>query len=643
MPAYKDNSGTPIVLGSEIGKGGEGSVYEIPSNPKLVAKIYHGPIKPIHAEKLAAMVTTGTPDVLKVAAWPVSILQSNGKTVGLLMPKFDRSNKPIHELYGPKTRLREFPTANWGFLIHVATNMARGFAAVHNAGHIIGDVNHGNMLVSSKGTTAFIDCDSFQIRSNGRVFLCEVGVPTYTPPELQNRPFNSIQRTANHDAFGLAVLVFHLLFMGRHPFAGRFSGKGDMDIEKAISEFRFPFGRSAAQMMMSPPPNSLLLNQVSQAIANGFEKAFSPDAVKGIPRPTATEWLSILSQASKELTRCKTNPVHVFFSHLSSCPWCNIESRGIVLFVEFGPIFTTSLNVDQSWRKISSLPPLGVLRQITALHNQGLSVLPTPESEALGRQRRRRIGIGIITVIVTVLIAATLVPNGAVSLGLILGSIFFAYKFPQPLQKQKEIALGTFKSYQQRFQNLQNSYAAECSDQSFVSKSQELSQLRNQYNALPVERKRKLQQLEVNKYQLQLLRHLDKFGVQDAVISGIGPGRKQMLISYGVDSAADVTAASLDQVPNIGPKLAANILAWRTRLERTFKFDASEPVDKKEIEKIDRELRAKSRQLEQSVSRCAQEAAVSHATILAKRKTYLDQLESAVRQLAQAEENHKAS
>lgn len=643
MPPFKDSTGKQIVLGGEIGKGGEGSVFELPLDPTLVAKIYHRPITPIHAEKLAAMVSTGTPDVLKMAAWPVSTLQSNGKTVGLLMPKVDRSDKPIHELYGPKTRLREFPTANWGFLIHVATNVARGFAAVHNAGHVIGDVNHGNVLVSSKGTTAFIDCDSFQIRSNGRVFLCEVGVPTYTPPELQNRLFNSVQRTANHDAFGLAVLVFHLLFMGRHPFAGRFSGNGNMDIERAIEEFRFPFGRAASQMMMSPPPHSLLLNQVSQTVANAFEKAFSLEAARGGSRPTATEWLSVLSQASKELTRCKSNPVHVFFAQLSTCPWCGIESQGIILFVEFGPIFTTSLNVDEAWRRIASLPPLGALPRITAIHNQSLSISPTPESRALGRRRRKRISIGIIAVIVAVVLAAVFVPNGILSLGLILASIIFAFKFPQGLQKQKAIALGTFQSYQQRFQSLQNSYDAECCDQLFVSKVQELNQLRNEYNGLPLERKRRLQQLEVNKHQLQLLRYLDKYSVQDAQISGIGPGRKQMLISFGVDSAADVTATNLDKVPSIGPKLGAQILAWRSRLERSFRFDVREPVDKKEIDKIDRELGAKSRQLEQSVSRCAQEAGVSHAMILAKRKTYLDQLESTVRQMAQAEENYKAS
>jgi DNA-binding helix-hairpin-helix protein with protein kinase domain len=643
MRAVNDSNGKQIILGNEIGKGGEGAVFELPAYPTLVAKIYHRPVKGIKADKLTAMVRAGTPDVLKISAWPISTLHSNGQTIGLLMPKIERSDKPIHELYTPKTRLREFPTANWNFLIHVATNIARGFAAIHNAGHVIGDVNHGNVLVSPKGTTAFIDCDSFQVRSNGRIFLCEVGVPTYTPPELQNKLFNTVERTSNHDAFGLAVLVFHLLFMGRHPFAGRFTGKGEMPIERAIAEFRFPFGRAAQQLMMRPPPNSLVLSQVPPPLGNAFEKAFSLEAARGSLRPTAFEWIDILGQTSKELARCKSNPVHLYFARLQACPWCEIESHGIVLFVEFGPIFTTSLNVDDLWRKIAALPALGAPPRITAVHGRNLSILPTSESKSLGRSRRMRIAIGIIAVIVAVLCAVLIMPNGALSLGLIVGSIAFAYKFPQALQKQKGVALTEFKNYEQRFQALQNSYAAECGDQFFASKVQEMAQLRNEYNGLPLERKRQLQALENRKYQLQLNRYLDTFSVQNARISGIGVGRKQMLASFGIDSAADVSPSNLDQVPNIGPKLAAKILAWRSSLERTFKFNASEPVDKQAVDKIDRELRVRSKKLEQSVSRCAHEAIASHATIVAKRKTYHDQIESATRQLAQAEENYKAS
>ena len=53
----------------------------------------------------------------------------------------------------------------------------------------------------------------------------------------------AVRRTPTHTAYGLAVLLFHLLFMGRHPFAGRFHGVGEMPIEKAIAESRFAYAR----------------------------------------------------------------------------------------------------------------------------------------------------------------------------------------------------------------------------------------------------------------------------------------------------------------------------------------------------------------------------------------------------------------
>ena len=33
------------------------------------------------------------------------------------------------------------------FLIHTAANIARAFAVVHESGQVIGDVNHGNIVV----------------------------------------------------------------------------------------------------------------------------------------------------------------------------------------------------------------------------------------------------------------------------------------------------------------------------------------------------------------------------------------------------------------------------------------------------------------------------------------------------------------
>jgi len=57
--------------------------------------------------------------------------------------------KDIHKLYSPKSRKSEFPAADFRFLLHVAANIARSFATVHQAHCVIGDVNHGSITVAA--------------------------------------------------------------------------------------------------------------------------------------------------------------------------------------------------------------------------------------------------------------------------------------------------------------------------------------------------------------------------------------------------------------------------------------------------------------------------------------------------------------
>jgi len=178
--------------------------------------------------------------------------------------------------------------------VNAARNVAAAFEAIHTLGHVIGDVNQGNVVIANNSVVKLIDCDSFQIAANGKLYLCEVGVPHFTPPELQNlKSFHGTPRTINHDNFGLAVLCFHLLFMGRHPFSGVYSGSEDMSIEKAIESFRFAFGKHASSKGMSPPPNCVAMDIVPPQVASLFERAFLKSDAHQDRRPKAREWVGL--------------------------------------------------------------------------------------------------------------------------------------------------------------------------------------------------------------------------------------------------------------------------------------------------------------------------------------------------------------
>ena len=347
-----DALGQRVLIGPELGRGGEGAVYALKAvSDDYVAKLYFSAVTREKALKLQHMVECQTEELKKFAAWPLTTLYEHpgGATpLGFVMTRIPPDAYQIHQIYDIQSRFRHFPKADWAFLVHAAMNCAAAFEAIHERGHVIGDVNNNNVVVRPNATIYLIDCDSYQIAMNGSVHRCAVGVPEYTPPELQNVDFNQITRTPNHDNFGLAVLIFQLLFM-RHPFSGIFIGPGDApSMPRLIQEYRFPFGRKAKQYLMEPPLNWPTLDCVPSAIADLFERAFSQTAVIQTAviqtaatqtaiaqkRPVAAEWRTAMEILRSQLSICDFDASHIFHRDARSCPWCDSAGKaGVEFFV----------------------------------------------------------------------------------------------------------------------------------------------------------------------------------------------------------------------------------------------------------------------------------------------------------------------
>jgi serine/threonine protein kinase len=343
-----------VRLGRRIGTGAEGHVYEIRGRSDLVAKVYHEPPASEKAEKLAILSRLGNERLFNLAAWPVSMLRNalDGEVAGFVMKKV-REAEEVHTLHSPRSRLQKFPGASWAFLIYVAANIARAIATIHEHGLVIGDVNPKNILVTRKATVYLLDVDSFQVWFDGKTYRCEGGFPEYTPPELQGVAFRNIDRTQDHDGFGLAVAIFQLLFMGRHPFSGRYLGAGEMPLERAIRESRFAYGDDAEARKMRQPPGALALDAAPPSLVDLFRRAFlSPD------RPHPREWIEQLDELAKALKKCELHSGHYYYRELRDCPWCRIEKQASVRLFNFllsgaesrrGPFL-----LDEVWNEIVS-------------------------------------------------------------------------------------------------------------------------------------------------------------------------------------------------------------------------------------------------------------------------------------------------
>ena len=114
---------------------------------------------------------------------------------------------------------------------------------------------------------------------------------------------------------------------------------------------------------------------------------------------------------------------------------------------------------------------------------------------------------------------------------------------------------------------------------------------------MPNRRSQGLVALEAGREASQLRRHLDRFRIAGANITGIGPGRASMLASYGIETAADVSRRGIAAIPGFNRMLTLELVRWRRDKEASFRFNPNEPVDRRDIEAMDIELAIRRREL----------------------------------------------
>jgi DNA-binding helix-hairpin-helix protein with protein kinase domain len=640
LPEVVDLSGREIRLDALIGRGGEGAVYGIKSSEDLVAKVYHQPLTPDRAAKIQFMSSLSNGVLNQLAAWPTGLLlsKSGRAPVGLLLPRV-KNAKDIHKLYSPKSRLTEFTRADWRFLVRACTNTARAFGAVHATGSIIGDINEGSVLVAPDATVKLIDCDSFQITDQGKRYLCEVGVETFTPPELQGINLRQTVRTVNHDSFGLAVMLFLLLFMGRHPFAGRFLGRGDMPIPKAISELRFAYSAMRADVQMDRPPNTPALSIVGDEVAFLFERAFAKQMVNG-GRPEPQEWVLALNGLEKNLIQCRASPSH-WHHKAGACPWCPMEATTRAELFPFVSLAgeVSALDLTTLWRQIEGLQSPGPAPDIQATR-------PAPSAEALSVansfRRANVVAFGMALAVGAIgVFGGMSAPTPLLFLIAALLTFFGArrwfdkssdvYKFRDAEAKARDTWL-----------HAQQQWSERTGPGAFDGKKQEMLRLKALVDQLPMLRNTKLDQLRTSVRQTQLSRYLDQFEIDKASIEGIGDGRKRTLQSYGIETAADLLSTAVENVPGFGPKLCGALYGWRQSIEGSFRFNPSTGVDKRDIDKIEHEITMERRKLEQAVRKGYEELRQLHGRVMNARTQLHSPVAAAYADYLRADANYKA-
>lgn len=567
MPTYFDSQGNSYTLNQQIGRGGEGTVFFCPNDLSLVAKIYHEPINDEKAEKLRWMAENANEQLLKVAAWIVDTLQDeNGKVVGFLMPNVKA--KEIHELYSLKSRRVHFPEATWQFLVHAAGNVARAFYSLHKNEHIMGDVNHGNCVVLADGTVKLIDCDSYSIKKGEMRYACDVGVATHLAPELQGLDLGEIEREKKHDNFGLAVIIFQLLFLGRHPFAGNYLGAEDKSLEDCIREHRFAYGNQEVTKVKQPP-GTLSLSQISPRLAIMFNRAFFTEE-----RPEPREWIEALEDLSASLKQCSVHIGHHYFNELSACPWCEIETKtGLMLFPFVSSGKATSENGFNIFTVENLLASLEIPQNLPAKPFTA-TIKPPPSEKARELQstnKNRFVGLAVVQFIAVLILTVVAGAGVGFLLGFFLMFIFF-FVHENSNSLEKEDLKQNLKEVRQEWDALdeewKNNHKAE-------QLNADLALVRTKvaaHQSLQQQSRDEMKLLDDKVFQYNFDLYLASFHLADAKISGIEKTQLEMLAHFRIFTAADVTEENLDAIPPMIGNVKEKIRQWREEIERNFVF-----------------------------------------------------------------------
>lgn len=226
------NNNKTMQLGAKIGAGGEGKIYEI-NGDKRVIKIYHA--KQLTNNRISKLnLMTSRSIARKGICWPEHLVFSpDGYVVGFITQRAMGFTLQ-KSLFVKELLLQKFPNWKRENLVKLCITLLEHFQNLHSLNVLVGDINPLNIFVDGDGTEVYIvDADSFQVEG----FPCPVGTSNFSPPNLQNVNFKSTLRNIEDELFAVTTMLFMILLPGKHPY----SHQGGETPQKNIKQGNFAY------------------------------------------------------------------------------------------------------------------------------------------------------------------------------------------------------------------------------------------------------------------------------------------------------------------------------------------------------------------------------------------------------------------
>lgn len=228
------SDGQTASVGERINQGGESEIFTVEGYNNLLYKRYTKP-RGETVDKIQKLITDRYYEIDGVMA-PITMVSEGGVFSGFLMNAYPQHYELGATLFSPIHFLESFPSWTRIELIELALSYLSLVSQLHQKGALLGDINPHNVLFRSYNDVAVVDIDSVQIGD----YLCPMGMEEYASPRLQGAKFSETRRTIEDELFAVAVLLFQIFTLGKHPYAS--IGVESLSEAIKMQHFVYPIG-----------------------------------------------------------------------------------------------------------------------------------------------------------------------------------------------------------------------------------------------------------------------------------------------------------------------------------------------------------------------------------------------------------------
>jgi DNA-binding helix-hairpin-helix protein with protein kinase domain len=323
-----------LELVRELGRGGQGSVYEVAGGRHAVKVL----------RETSPEQSAGWAERLRV----VSRLPLDGlpvaRPIDTLVPPLTGYVMELLNGMVPLSQLNKVPSGvraiehyrDTGGLrrrLRLLARVGDVLAAMHASGLVYQDPSPNNVFVSElvdRDRVWLIDTDNVAYASAPGRPVC---TPRYRAPEL--RPGAARRADSLSDAFAFAVIAYELLTQD-HPFIGDELYEAEDEVAEAdasagarpfVDHPDDPSNRSSRGIQ----PRNLV---IGPALAAAFRSTFVEGLNRRDRRSGVGRWVDLLRTAADATVRCSACHMTYYFDlTVDRCPWCDDAPRPAVLHV----------------------------------------------------------------------------------------------------------------------------------------------------------------------------------------------------------------------------------------------------------------------------------------------------------------------